>query len=193
MNEDLAGKASRAREAMQGSNPSVLTQKAPGERKRVPMTLPQLKLEVPDIPGYHLHWMRGTPQRLAAADRAGYEFVHPDEVEVNNLALGGDASKTGNTDMGSRVSIVEGSETDSGGQAVRLYLMKQKMEWYLADQKILQDRNDAIADTLTANYRSGQIGGRAEGERAEDVAARYVDPRRTKIPELFRRKVRNPT
>lgn len=187
MSNDLAGKAAEARVQMDRSNPSVEGgKKSVEERKRIPMTLPMLKLEVPDIPGYHLHWMRGTTQRLMQADRAGYEFVHPDEVDLNSVGPGGDATHSGNTDMGARVSIVGGAGEQ--GEAVRLYLMKQKMEYYLEDQKILQGRNDSIADTLTAQYRSGQIGGQAEGETSADVAARYVDTRRTKVPELFKRK-----
>ena len=33
------------------------------------------KLWAPEIPGYHLHWMMGTPERLAQAEAAGYVFV----------------------------------------------------------------------------------------------------------------------
>ena len=184
----LQEKAAQAKANMAKQNPSNSSDKPVGERKRIPLSLPRQKLEVPEIPGYHLHWFRGTPQRLAQAQQAGYEFVHPEEVQVNNFALGGDASKDGSTDMGSRVSIVEGSETDDSGNAVRMYLMKQKMEYWLADQKITQDRNDSVADALTASYRQGTVGGAAPGERSEDVAARYVDRSRSKVPDLFRRK-----
>lgn len=176
-------------DTMQGSNPTAISGKK-AERKRIPLTLPQAKLAVPEIPGYHLYWFRGVPQRLAQAQAAGYEWVSPEEVDVNNTLLGGDASKQGSTDMGSRVSIVEGGETDGSGNAIRLYLMKQPMEYYLEDQKLLQARNDSIADTLTEAYRTGQVGGPVDGERAEDRASRYVDPKRGKVPELFRRKVK---
>lgn len=185
----LQEKAAAASAKMQGQNPSVSPEKPRGERKRVPMTLPVQKLEVPEIPGYHLHWMRGTAARIAQAQNAGYEFVHPDEVGVNNALLGGDASTSGNTDMGSRVSIAEGSDMESG-QPVRLYLMKQKMEDFLEDQSLLQQRNDSIADSLTAAYRTGQVGGRGEGETIADASQRYVDPKRTKLPEMFNRKRR---
>ena len=30
--------------------------------------------DLPEIPGYHLHWMRGTPSRISQALRAGYEW-----------------------------------------------------------------------------------------------------------------------
>lgn len=176
--------------AMQGSNPTAEAGKK-AERKRIPLTLPQAKLSVPEIPGFHLYWFRGTSQRLAQAHAAGYDWVRPEEVDINNTLLGGDASKTGSTDMGSRVSIAEGGDAaDGSGNAIRLYLMKQPMEYYLEDQKLLQQRNDSIADTLTSAYRTGQVGGLTDGERPEDIASRYVDPKRGKVPELFRRKVK---
>jgi hypothetical protein len=157
---------------------------------RIPLSGPQRKLEVPKIPGYHLRWFRGTAQRLKQAEQAGFEYVSADEVQLSELSLGGDASKTGNTDMGSRVSVVEGGDVDIGGQAVRMYLMKQKLEHFREDAAILQERNDSIADTLTAAYRTGTVGGKDQGETAEDLAQRYVDPKRTRVPELFRRKRR---
>ena len=172
-------------EKMQGSNPAEGRQTL----GRIPLSVPQRKLEVPDIPGYYLRWFRGTAQRLAQAERAGFDYVTPDEIQLNNVTLGGDARKDGNTDLGSRVSVVEGSEVDGGGQAVRLYLMKQKMEHFKEDQAIIQDRNDQIADALTANFKQGTIGGRDQGETAEDSKQRYVDPRRTRVPDLFKRKV----
>lgn len=184
----LEERAKEAKGKMETANPSGTPGRTTEDRKRIPLTLPQQRLEVRDIPGYHLHWFRGTPQRLQQAQNAGYVFVAPDEVDLNSRDIGGDASKTGNSDLGSRVSIIEGSEVGHDGQAVRLYLMKQKMEWYLADQKISQERNDSIAETLTQNYRTGQIGKGADGEQAVDAAQRYVDPKRTSIPSLFKRK-----
>lgn len=171
-------------------NPANAVGKPVEERKRVPMTLPMLKLEVPEIPGYHLHWMRGTPDRIAQAEKAGYEFVDESEVDINNTSLGGDATKSGNTDLGSRVSQIAGEEIGADGQPIRLILMKQKLEWYEEDQKILQRRNDSIADTLLAGMQSGTVGGQDQGEMTADVAQRYVDSKRTKIPDLFKRKQR---
>lgn len=171
-------------------NPANPVGRLLGERKRVPMTMPVLKLEVPEIPGYHLHWMEGTAQRLMQAERAGYEHVDEEEVQVNETRLGGDATKSGNTDLGSRVSVVAGKEVGGDGQPIRLYLMKQKQEWYEEDQKILEKRNTSIADTLTASFRRGVVGGQAEGETSEDVTRRYVNPVRTKIPDLFTPKKR---
>ena len=185
---DLSQKAAEAREHLEKQNPTAAPGKSPAARKRIPLSVPQRKLETPDIPGYYLRWFRGTPQRLAQAERAGFEFVRPEEVDMPDISLGGDASRTGNSDMGARVSVLEGSEIDSGGQAVRMYLMKQKMEYRIEDNAISQATNDRVVDALTASFRHGQVGGRAEGETAEDAATRYVDPRRTRLPDLFRKK-----
>lgn len=192
MSDDLKVAAEKAREQMQKGNPANLPGKTAGERKRIPLSVPQRKLEVQDIPGYHTHWFRGTAQRLAQAERAGFEYVHPDEVSLTDVSIGGDAMKAGNTDLGSRVSRIEGGEVDGNGQAVRMYLMKQKNEYWKEDQAILQERNDSIADSLTTAYRTGGIGGKDAGETAEDASLRYVDKKRSKIPELFRRKAPKP-
>ena len=187
---DLTEKAATARALMERSaqNPSVAPGKPARERNRIPLSVPERKLEVPGIPGYYLRWFRGTAQRLAQAERAGFEFVTPEEVQLNNVSMGGDARKDGNTDLGSRVSVVEGGEVDGGGQAVRLYLMKQKLEYKKEDDAVIQARNDKTVQALTASFRAGSTGGQAAGETAEDMQHRYVDPKRTKIPEFFRKK-----
>lgn len=167
-------------------NPTAVPgKKEPGAQKRIPFSVPQRKLEVPPIPGYYLRWMRGTAARIAQAQRAGFEFVKPEEVELNATILGSDIG--GNTDMGSRVSVVEGS-VDDQGQAVRLFLMKQKLEYRNEDNALVQERNDQVAEALTAGYRAGAIGGRDSGETADDAGKRYVDHRRTRMPDLFRKK-----
>lgn len=174
---------------MESNNPSVTGGKTPvAERQRIPLTLPVQKFKVPEIPGYHTHWFRGSLERLAQAQRAGYEFVDESEVDVNATELGGDARRSGNSDLGTRVSLLAGGGDSEGGQPARMYLMKQKMEWYVEDQKLLEARNDSVADALTAAYRTGIVGGQAPGERPEDVAQRYVDPKRARMPDLFKRK-----
>ena len=52
-----------------------------------PMTGGTLRLEVPEKPGWHRHWFRGTPARLGQATQAGYKFVDPDDVDINNFEL----------------------------------------------------------------------------------------------------------
>lgn len=116
-------------------------EKSNAERKRIPMSVPVQKLEAPEIPGYHLHWFNGTPDRIQRALDGGYEFVDEREARINNVSLGGDSATSGNTDMGSRVSVVSGTELGRDGQPVRLILMKIKQEWYEEDQKLVEARN----------------------------------------------------
>lgn len=186
---DVAEAALAAREKL---NPANAAGRNAEEFTRIPMSLPQQRLACPPIPGYQTYWMRGTPERLQQALNAGYEFVGPKEAHLNNKDLGGDVSKSGNTDLGSRVSTLAThsglGEVGADGQPVRLYLMKQKDEWYFADQKLGEQRNAAVATALTAGFRQGMIGGKAPGELDEDASQRYVDPARSKIPELFKPK-----
>lgn len=173
--------------ALTGSNPTLDAGKLPNGRTRIPLGTPQLSMQIPGLPGYYLRWIKGTPARLAQVQAAGYEFVFEGEVETHNVALGGDAKTDGNTDLGSKVSIVEGGEVDATGNATRMYLMKQKWEYRLEDMRIEEQKSQAMADALTSAYQKGNIGGKVDGETSEDMAHRYVGGR-TRVPELFRRK-----
>lgn len=169
-------------------NPANAEATPKAERKRVPMALPQARLSVPDLPGYHLHWMRGTPERIAQAQQAGYEFVTAEEISLINHDLAGDGQVSGNSDMGTRVSTlasISGSaDITSDGQPMRMYLMKLRMEHWLDDQAAVQARNDGVAEALSG----GLIGVGQKGELAVDQANRYVDNTRTQLPDLFRKK-----
>ena len=149
------------------------------ERKRIPMSVPVQRLEAPDMPGFHLHWFIGSPERLQRALDGGYEFVDERELKINNVSLGGDSTKSGNTDMGSRVSVVSGQEVGKDGQPTRLILMKIKQEWFDEDQKLVEARNEQVAAAL----RGGLLG--VEQDKPGDTALRYIDKARTKIPDLF--------
>lgn len=148
------------------SNPAnAPTPAAPAsERKRIPMSLPKAKLGVPKIPGYHLHWIADRQGRLMQAVQAGYEFVTEAEVGIQDFGLGNDASRTANTDMGTRVSVIGGAGMDPG-TTERLYLMKQKEEWWKEDQKVLQERNQSVMQSIKRD------GLPAEGQ---DNSQRYV-------------------
>lgn len=136
----------------------------------IPMSAPTQRLQVPDKEGFTRHWFRGDAGRIQRAMQAGYQFVHPDDVKVNNFDLGGDAKTSGNTDLGTRVSI------SSGDEGERLYLMEVPNELYEYSMKILHDRNEGVAAAL----RSGLIG--ADGEGGADRASRYS---KTGVPDLF--------
>lgn len=165
-------------------NPASAPAKLAAERKRVPMSVPVQRLETPEIPGYRLHWFTGSQDRIERAQSAGYEFVKREDLKLNTVSLGGDSTISGNTDMGSNVSIVSGQEVGKDGQPMRLILMKIKTEWYEEDQKLVDDRNEQTAAAL----RGGLLG--SEGESLGDRQQRYVDKARTQIPDLFTPKPR---
>jgi len=115
--------------AIEKLNPGSARDARPAERKRIPMSVPVQRLEAPEIPGHHLHWFVGSQERLQRAIDGGYEFVDERELKINNVSLGGDSTASGNTDMGSRVSVISGQELGKDGQPTRLILMKIKQEW----------------------------------------------------------------
>jgi hypothetical protein len=127
--------------------------------------------------------MIGTPSRLAQAVKAGYEFVDPEEVDVVSTGLADSASAQGSTDMGSRVSVLAGGDSGDDGREQRLYLMKLKQEWWDADQKVLEDRNEQVAASLR--------GGAVPGGNPNGTENQYIpDQHRKGVSDLFTRKSR---
>lgn len=120
--------------------------------------------------GFRLYWMRDDPGRLEAAKEAGYEFVKADEVAVNDFIT------PGNGDLGTNVSRASG-DTREGGQAVRMYLMKIKREWYDEDQQDLANMNERIDAILKRGVTQDKPDG-LEGftEVSQDRGTRYVKP-----------------
>jgi hypothetical protein len=145
------------------NNPANLPDRQTPQRNRVPMSLPTQKLAAPEIPGFHTHWMRGEPQRIAQALRAGYEWVHPDEVDLNDFGIANGPEDSGNQDLGSRVSYISGRDESGGAQ--RLYLMKLPLEYWEEDQKALGANQEKIAAQLRGDkgfFERGQEGYEAE-------------------------------
>lgn len=161
----LGGKAAE----MAKTNPADAPTRSSRAGKRIPMSVPTLKLQVPEIPGYNTRWIRGTVGRLDQALKGGYEYVGRGELEVNQVGLANDSSSDGNTDLGDRVSIASGEEAE-GGQTVRLFLMKIKQEFWDEDAAALAEQQEAIAKAI-----------RGEGLRPEgqDHSHRYVPTRST--------------
>jgi len=159
---------------MDKSNPANAAEKT--TRKRIPMSVPQRKLEVTEIPGYHTHWFRD--ENVARALQAGYEFVDDKEVILNQSGVGTSKDISGNADMGTRVRVVSGTASD--GSAEYLTLMKLKNEWWDEDRKELEARN---ASVMSAIFRDEQIMG-SENVSPEDKGTRYVKT------ALFNRPVR---
>jgi hypothetical protein len=157
------------------------------------MTVPVQRLAAPPIPGYYTYWFKGTPDRIQQAQNAWFEWVHPDEITVNSRDLGSSATAPGSSDMGTRVSVLANISGDGeigpDGQPMRLYLMKQKWEYHEEDVELLRKANSGVVDALTAHFgRGSPLEGAVEGEQQEDVSQRYVDKKRTTIPDFFKPK-----
>lgn len=142
------------------------------KRKRIPMSIPTRKLEVPEIPGYHQYWFKES--NVARAIQGGYEFVDADATHVNSRSVGTDREIGGNADLGSRVRVVAGE--DERRDTVYLVLMKIKLEWYNEDQKIIERRN---ADILSGIFRDEQIM-EEDKHLPQDRPLNYVDRDRTR-------------
>lgn len=142
----------------------------------IPMSAPVQRLQVPQKEGFRRYWFRGDYNRLQRAQQAGYRFVDQSEVRVNNFDVGGSSTNSGSTDMGTRVSVLTGDEAGADGQPNRLYLMEIPEELYEHGQKLLQERNDSVAQALS----SGLIG--SDDESFADKKTRYA---KTGVPDLF--------
>lgn len=167
----------------QKNNPANEKMKLPKGYK--PMSVGQRRLEVPEIEGYHLYWFRGEPGRINRAQQAGYEFVEPDEVDLNDLDLAGDGLNGKGTDMGTRVSVISGDDVGSNGQPGRLYLMKCPNELYEYAQGLL---NKQVDDTVEA-LRGGKVGVSKDGQETRaDASNRYLKEMKVTGHNLLTRK-----
>ena len=138
-----------------------------GSRKRIPMSAPRRKMEVPDIPGYRCYWF--LESNVPAALQGWYEFVKTDEISLNQQNVANDSTLSGNTDLGTNISII-GNSAGTNGQPELQYLMKIKEEYFKEDQKSDDDRDAAI---MSGIFRKEQIQG-SENDTASDRGTRYV-------------------
>lgn len=161
------GQAPHLPGATPSNNPANALRRAVTDATRRPMSMPQLSLAVPEIPGYYLYWHLSTQVEQALA--AGYEFVESEEVSLSNRGVANDQELDGNDDLGSRVSRIAGA--GEGVNAPRLYLMKLRNEWREKDVAAMGARNEAVA----ASIRGGQVGGDgAPAETAADKGRKYL-------------------
>lgn len=153
------------------SNPANPPRRQVSEATRIPMNLPSTKLSVPEIPGYYLYWFLG--QNIPRAQKAGYEFVGEEEVDMVNTGLADDARKQGNTDLGTRISAVAGGLVEGTPEPQRLYLMKLRQEWRDQDVKALEAVNERVAAALRGGTPMAGAGGAPE-ETPLDRERRYL-------------------
>jgi hypothetical protein len=107
-------------------------------KQRIPMSVPQQRLEVQTIPGWRLYWFKEENVARAYCD-SHYEFVTNEEVALNRISIAGSPRDSGNTDLGSGVSIIGG--TTQSGAPQRLVLMKLPTEFFKEDQQVLMQKS----------------------------------------------------
>lgn len=167
-------------------NPANAPEKRAVEADRIPMSVPQLRLAVPEKEGWHRHWF--TMKNVARARRAGYRFVDESDVEVNNPDVAGAINASGSTDLGTRVSMLAGGFVEGTTEPDRLYLMELPMELRKKDLSKLEETNENIARALRGgNTPAGGVGG-APQETPQDRARKYLKTGQ----DLFYPKVRRP-
>ncbi len=102
---------------------------------------------------------------------------------MNQHGLANSNSLSGNTDLGSRVSIA----TTGGEGAERIYLMKIRLEWFMEDQRQLALKNARVLEGI---FRHEMIFDEKGQQVQHNGATEYVNPgsyyRRGKAP-LFNR------
>lgn len=153
-------------------NPANTPAKRVGEADRIPMSVPQLRLAVPEREGWHRHWF--VMKNVARAQRAGYTFVDQSDVEVNNPDVAGEIGTSGSTDLGTRVSMLAGGFAEGTTEPDRLYLMEIPQEWRDKDVAKLEAVNENIAAALRGGRTTPGGTGGGVNETAADQARRYI-------------------
>jgi len=146
------------------NSPAQVKAEQTAKRARTPLSVPRTKMSVPDIPGYHCHWFNDLQGRIAQALQGGYQFVESSEVALNSFSFGTVNTETGNTDLGTRVSLVVGDIGE--GRPLRAYLMKIPQELFQEDQGEIQK----ISDNIDQQIHRGTVGAEGGG----DFSNRYV-------------------
>ena len=94
-----------------------------------------------DLPDYELRIFNDTPGRIETALSGGWEFVSPSEVHNIKTNV-----VSRNTDVGDKIRFLTNPSAKEGEQYG--YLMKIRKEWWLEDQRALQNKNSAIDDAI---------------------------------------------
>lgn len=151
------------------SPPAAVAQKADlPKRRRIPMSVPMRRLEVPDLPGFHLHWFREI--NVARAQQAGYDFVNDDEILVTSRSVATNSELTGNADLGTRIRVHSG--VTELNHPEYLVLMKLPEHFWEEDKAALDAAN---AKRLGGIFKGEKIMDSPESPvSGDDSALRYV-------------------
>lgn len=161
-----------ARQITSDNNPSESFEEAKARLEkergsRVSLNAPMRKLEVPPLPGYHLHWF--LERNISAALSGYYEFVLPEEVPTADRSIGGRTYGTSSEDLGgNRISQIGG--TNERGLPEQLILMKIRLEWYFDEQRKIAERNLGVIKQIFQK-KAPLL---EAGERREDTEMRYT-------------------
>ncbi|KKM69162.1 hypothetical protein LCGC14_1453640 [marine sediment metagenome] len=114
-----------------------------GKVARVPFGTVRLKTQLSKADddrfkerGMKPRWFNDADGRLERARAAGYSFVDPEDA----TSLGQSAIHQGNTDEGSKVSMIAGR----GESQLRMYLMEIPIKYWKADQAEKMDHIDQL-------------------------------------------------
>lgn len=111
---------------------------------------------------YYLRWFNDTPGRVAAALRAGYDFVSQKEVLID------DGLVRQNADLGEKVAALVGAKEN--GQPLMAYLMKLPMKFRLEDEA----RHEAELADIDSVIRRGLLGRAGEIKDSHGSDTHYV-------------------
>jgi hypothetical protein len=155
---------------MMARTPRAEQEKAKRKQRKAKWGSPELKLTLdPETmekfkrEGLIARWSNDTGSNIQQRLMKGYEFVHDTEGQIT---VGDD---DGNSDMGSRVSRIAGTNKD--GTPLRQYLMVQTKENYDEDQA-LKERVNAQVDEAIRHGRPG--GPQQTSMRDESGSKTYV-------------------
>jgi hypothetical protein len=155
------------------SKPAAELAKAAEARRRIPMSVPTRKMEVPEIVGFRMYWF--VEENVPRAIQAGYEFVNQDEVPLHQRNVATASSVSGNADLGSQIRLIAG--VDEGGKMRHQVLMKIRNEWYEEDKAALEQKNAQIMRSI---FQNEEILG-ADKYKGSDLQTAYVDKDRTNV------------
>lgn len=136
---------------------------------RLSLNAPSLNLEVPALPGYHMHWFLETNVPLAL--RGWYEFVTTDDkIEIPDKNIGGFVPGVQSEDLGGNRVTQLNKGPGADGQPIQFVLMKIRQEFYFDEQRKIASRNYAILYQIFKH----KLALAAPGENQGDYDKRYT-------------------
>lgn len=111
---------------------------------------------------YYLRWFNDTPGRIAAAQRAGYDFVNQSEVQIDDGVVRQSA------DIGEKVAALVGAKEN--GQPLMAFLMKLPIQFRREDEA----RHEAQLAEMDAVIKRGLVGRAGEVKDSHGSDTHYI-------------------